>query len=405
METSEHELQLGSAGSTSRSNAPAAPPVRPKMPILGVIVGLTAVVGLAGWTATRVQAAQSSQQAVEVKRAADAKRTATQLSSPQPVRTVQGKAQTWQPMVEFEGSLAAAQTADLGFKAPGRIGLVRAKLGDVVKAGAVLATLDSNEAGAQLRAAQAQVRAAQAQLELSSDSERRTQQMVASGSLPEAQGVQSVQQKALALAQLDAARAQVGLVQVSLGNHALTAPFAGTVTRAPDAIGAVVAPGTVLFSLADLRTLKLKGTISEQDANLLSVGSPVEVSSDHGSVKGKVTALIGVVDAATRRVPVEAALENGGQLRAGSFVRARGLGGQAIPVLRLPHEVLRHGSQDEIFVARDGVLDGRRIVFSIDKDGGLLVRSGISATDQVVVSPKAEAQPGEKITVEAGSAP
>jgi RND family efflux transporter MFP subunit len=251
------------------------------------------------------------------------------------------------------------------------------------------------------------VRAAQAQLELASDGERRTQQMVASGSLPEAQGVQSVQQKALASAQLDAARAQVNLVQVSLGNHTLVAPFAGTITKAPDAIGAVVAPGSVLFSLVDLRSLKLKGTVSEQDANLLSVGTPVEVESGQGVVKGKITALIGVVDAATRRVPVEAVLDNSGNgaLRAGSFVRARGLGGQAISVLRVPHEVLRHGSQDEVFVIEDGVLRLRRIVFSVAKDGALLVRSGLNATDQLVLSPKPEAQDGEKISVQAGSAP
>ena len=403
METSEQRAHLNPYAADSEPRASSA---RPKMPLIGVIAGLVTVIGLGGWTAARVRSAQSGQAAVEVKRTEEAKRSAAQVGAPQAVRVVQGKADSWQPLVQFEGTLVATQSAELGFKQGGRIGLVRAKVGDVVKAGALLASLDSNEAGAQLRAASAQVRAAQAQLELATDAERRTLQMVNSGSLPEAQGVQTTQQKALASAQLDAANAQVGLVKVSLGNHTLTAPFAGTITRAPDAIGAVVAPGSVLFALSDLRTLKLKGTVSEQDANLLSVGTAVEVEAEHGVVKGKITALIGVVDAATRRVPVEAALDNSGNtaLRAGSFVRARGLGGQSISVLRLPHEVLRHGSQDEVFAVDGDTLKLRHIIFSVDKDGSLLVRSGLNAADRLVVSPKAEAKEGDKVALDAGSA-
>lgn len=397
METSsESELHLKAPALTSRHNVA---PARRRMPLVGTVIGLAAVVGLAGWTATRITAANQARTAVEQKRNEEAKRAAAVAAAPQPARWVQGKAETWQPVVDFEGTLAGARSAELGFKAGGRLGSLRAKLGDVVQAGAVLATLDANEAAAQLRAAKAQAAAAKAQLELASDSERRTQQMVQSGSVPEARGVESVQQKALAQAQLEAANAQIGLVQVSLGNHTLVAPFAGTITSAPDAVGAVVGPGTPLFSLVDLRTLKLKGTVSEQDANLLEVGTPVEVTTERGTVKGKVTVIIGAVDAQTRRVRIEAALDNGGAatLRAGSFVRARALGGESLPVLRLPHEVLRPGSQDEVFVERDGALEARRVVFAVAQDGALLVRRGIQAGEHVIVGPKAEAKTGDKV--------
>ena len=397
METSsEPELHLKAPARTSR---PAAAPGRKKMPLIGTVVGIAAVVGLVGWTVTRVTAANQAREAMEQKREEESKRAAAVAAAPQPARWVLGKAETWQPVVEFEGTVAAAQSAELGFKAGGRLGKVRVKLGDVVKAGALLATLDANEAAAQLRAATAQAAAAKAQLELATDSERRTQQMVQSGSVPEARGVESVQQKALAQAQLEAARAQIGLAQVSLANHSLVAPFAGTITKAPDAVGAVVAPGTPLFSIADLRTLKLKGTVSEQDANLLAVGTPVEVQSERGTVKGKITVIIGVMDASTRRVPVEASLDNegGATLRAGSFVRARAQGGEPLQVLRLPHEVLRPGSQDEIFIERGGVLESRRVVFAVAQDGALLVRQGLQAAEHVILSPKAEAKTGDKV--------
>jgi RND family efflux transporter MFP subunit len=378
------------------------------MPLLGAIVGLAAVVGLAGWTAVRVKAANQARSGLEQKRAEDAKRAAIMAAAPQRARWVVGKPELWQPIVEFEGTVAAARSAELGFKTGGRIGSLRVKLGDVVKAGSVIATLDANEAAAQLKAANAQAAAATARLALASDSERRTQQMVQTGSVAEARGVESVQERALAQAQLDAARAQIGVVQVSLANHALIAPFTGTISKAPDGVGAVVASGGSLFSLVDLSTLKLKGTVSEQDANLLEPGTAIEVTGERGVVKGKITVVVGVVDSATRRVPVEAALDNGGKaaLRAGAFVRARALGGESLPVLRLPHEVLRPGSQDELFVEQGGVLESRRVVFAVAPDGAFLVRRGVADGEHVIVGPKAEAKTGDKVAAEpAGATP
>jgi RND family efflux transporter MFP subunit len=223
--------------------------------------------------------------------------------------------------------------------------------------------------------------------------------MVQSGSAAEASGVQTQQQKALASAQLDASRAQVALGRVSIGNHRLAAPFAGSVTRAPDGVGGVVGPGTPLFEVVDLSQLKLKGTLGEHDASLVTTGDKLSIETEHGSVEGTISAVLGSVDPATRRVRVEATIENkDGVLRAGSFVRARVAGKEGIPVLKLSHEVLRPGAQDEIFVVRGGTLASRRIVYAVGPDGELLVRRGLEASDRVVLSPKAEAATGDRVT-------
>jgi hypothetical protein len=92
-------------------------------------------------------------------------------------------------------------------------------------------------------------------------------------------------------------------------------------------------------------------------------------------------------------------------LRAGAFVQAHVDAKSEIDVVRLPHEVLRPGSQDEVLVVLDGGrLDVRRVVFSIDKDGTLLVRRGITASDKLVAKPKPEAKAGDVVTVEASGA-
>jgi RND family efflux transporter MFP subunit len=373
-----------------------------KAPLAGIVAGLLMVGGLVAWTSTRVATATKAQAAMADRRAAEAEKNAAVAKQPEKVSVVTGSAAKWLPTVELDGTLAAEQSASVGFKVGGKIGSLKVKVGDQVRAGALLATLDATEAGAQSAAAAAQVRAAEAQLALAQDSERRTQALVQSGSFAEASGVQSTQQRALALAQLDTAKAQASLARVSLGNHTLVAPFAGTVTKVPDGIGEVVGPGTPLFEVVNTKVLKLATTVSEHDANLLSPGAPVELSLENGKATGRISAVLGTIDQKTRRVPVEASFDNPGFLRAGAFVQAHVDAKQEIDVLKLPHEVLRPGSQDEVMVVGEGGrLDTRRVVFAVDKDGTLLIRRGISASDKLVSKPKPEAKAGDVVTIEA----
>jgi len=388
---------------TDPSHDPSGP--RPKAPLAGVLTGILLLAGLGGWIATRVQAATQAKKDVAAQRSADTRRANEAAKATPVVSTVLPTPGTWDPVVEIDGTVAAGQSAEIGFKTGGRIGQVAVKVGDSVKAGQLLATLDAGEAVAQLRAAEAQQRAAQAQLALAADTERRTQTMVQSGAIAEATGVQTIQQKALASAQLEASQAQVSLTKVSIANHRLLAPFAGSITKAPDGVGGVTGPGVPLFELVDLSRLKLKGTLSETDASLVEPGAGISIDTEHGSVNGKVSAVLGSVDPSTRRVRVEATLDNeGARLRAGTFVRATLKGKGSIDVLRLPREALRPGSQNEVFVVQGETLASRRIAFSIAPDGTLLVRHGLGATERVVLSPRSDAQAGDRVSVQDASA-
>jgi RND family efflux transporter MFP subunit len=301
--------------------------------------------------------------------------------------------------VQFEGTLQPVHEADLGFKVAGRLAQIRVRLGDRVAAGQTLAMLDATEAEAQVEAARAQVRAAEAQLALADDSAKRTSTLVGSGAASQQTGVQTGQQRSLAAAQLDSARAQLSIAQATLKNQTLAAPFAGSVTKVPSGAGAIVNPGTVLFHVQDTSTVKLAGAIGEADAPLVRPGATLEVRLDGRTVQGRVVAVLTSVDAATRRVPLEAEIKNeGGQpLYGGSFVRAAVKGLRPVQVLRLPPTALRPGSQNEVLVADGGRLHVRHILFARAADGALLVRAGLEPTERVVAAPTAEAADGDAL--------
>ena len=69
----------------------------------------------------------------------------------------------------------------------GRLVRVGVAVGDMVKAGQVLAVLDTSRAAAQVGQAESQVAASQANLALAQDNLKRTEALVASKSIPEAQ--------------------------------------------------------------------------------------------------------------------------------------------------------------------------------------------------------------------------
>jgi RND family efflux transporter MFP subunit len=330
---------------------------------------------------------------------------ATLAQEPAKVRVVRGVPGTWQPRIELDGTLQPQHEASLGFNVGGRLARVNVEVGDRVRSGTVLAQLDKTQAAVEAEAAEAQVRAAEVSLSIAKDAEQRTLPLVKNGSVAEATGVQATQQRQLAQAHLDAARAALGLARVGSANHVLSAPFPGTITQAPNGIGAVVAQGQPLFGLVDTTTLKLSTTVSEDDANLLSHGAEVRLTSDGRELSGKVTAILATLDPRTRRVPVVAEFDNaraeagGRSLRAGAFVRAWVASKDAIPVLRLPHAVLRPGSQDEILTVNPSSsrLEGRRIVYAIDSNGTLLVRRGISPDDSIVLDPIPEAKTSDLV--------
>jgi RND family efflux transporter MFP subunit len=400
---------------TERASAPvkltapvqlSAPP-RPRAPLTGVVAGLALLGGLGFWTYQRIGEAKTVRGSVEARRAADSERAAALAREPQRVHVVSGSPERWLPRVDLDGTLEARHSAELGFKVGGRLARVNVEIGAVVRTGTLLGQLDGAEAAAQARGIEAQVRAAEASLELAEDAERRTLPLVQNGSVAASSGVQVSSQQRLAKAQLDAARAQLALARAGVENHALAAPFSGTITRAPSGVGAVVSPGQVLFGLVDTSTLKLATTVSEADADLLADDAEIEIGTEHGPVRGHVTAILSTLDARTRRVPVVAEFDNAkkkgsASLRAGAFVRASVAAQHEIAVLRLPHGVLRPGSQDEVLkVAADSSrLEPRRIVYSIAGDGTLLVRRGIQPGDELVLDPIAEAKAGDLVRVD-----
>ena len=120
---------------------------------------------------------------------------------------VHGVARSWRPTIPVTGTLAPAQDAEIGFKTGGRLSSVRVKVGDRVRTGQPLASLDVSEASAQAAASGAGVRAAQVSYEMAKDAEKRTLALFEQHAVSDAESLGAQNRSALTLAQLEQARA------------------------------------------------------------------------------------------------------------------------------------------------------------------------------------------------------
>src|SRR3954468_21509938 len=109
---------MSNAKSDSAGSLVAGTP--PRAPLAGILVLGALALGFVGWTGVRIHAAKQAQAAVTTKRSEAAQKAVQDAAAPEHVHTVRGESQTWQPLVELEGSLVAAQSAALAFKVNGR---------------------------------------------------------------------------------------------------------------------------------------------------------------------------------------------------------------------------------------------------------------------------------------------
>lgn len=389
----------GSSRPPSGSNVNEAlviPPPASRGARIGLFLALGIGLAFALLLGVRVKQALGKREGVAAERTASEARS----KHKDPSVTAHPVATRWVPRVDLTGTLKPWRDADVGFETQGRLVRVSAAVGDKVTAGQVLAVLDASRAAAQVGQAESQVASSEANLALANDTLKRTEALVASKSIPEVQAEQARQQVAMAKAQLDGALASTRLAKSGAGLHSISAPFPGIVTKAPTGIGSVVNSGVPLVHIEDTSRFRLSGTMGEDEVPLVAVGAPVKIFYRERVVDGKVTAVVLSLDQATRRAPVEIEVPNAAaDLLAWSFVRARISGRGEVDAVRVPALARRPGSQDEVVKVEGGKAKVTKVSFAVDEDGSLVVQRGLTANDEVLLSPSSDLKDGDPVDV------
>jgi len=167
-------------------------------------------------------------------------------------------------VVTASAQIVPLRTAQLSFPVAGTVKTVDIKVGDKVKAGQSLLTLDTTLLEAQVREAEANLAIAQIQYDY----------LKRVGTAEE--NLKSAQ------ADVDRAQALVDSARATLASlSALTAPFDGVIATADAQPGETVVPGRVLILLADVSEYHVETTdLSERNVARVKSGQKVNISID-----------------------------------------------------------------------------------------------------------------------------
>ena len=204
--------------------------------------------------------------------------------------------------VSANGNISPWQEAIIGAEVNGlKLTDVRVNVGDVVKRGQVLATFSSDTARAELLQVQAAVAEAQATLAEAAANASRALSLKDTGALSTQQIAQFTTAETTARARVEAARANVAVVQVRLKNSQLTAPDNGVISARAATVGSVVGAGTELFRMIRQGRLEWRAEVTSAEVARIKPGTQATIIAASGAqVQGKVRMVAPTVDAQTR---------------------------------------------------------------------------------------------------------
>ena len=210
-------------------------------------------------------------------------------------------------------------------------------------------------------------------------------------------------------ASLAQARAEVAIANQQLARTEVRAPFAGRVAkRFPDP-GAMLAPGTPLFTLVDDSVLEFRAQVASRDLAKVRLGAATRLSIDAlpGSrVEGRVARIEPLVDERSRSFQVVVEVPGQPDLVGGLFARATLRVGEVAGALVVPPAALvRDGADPAVagaFVVRQGKAEKVVVGLGVEAPDGIQVTSGLAAGDVVVLDPPTALASGAPVDVQNG---
>lgn len=225
------------------------------------------------------------------------------------------------------GNIVAWQEAIIGSESNGlRLTDVRANVGDVVKAGQVLATFSTESVQADVAQARASLLEAQASASDAAANAERARTLQNSGALSTQQINQYLTTEKTARARAEAAQAVLDAQQLRGRQTQVLAPDSGVISARTATVGAVVSAGTELFRMVRKGRLEWRAEVTSAELGRITTGTTAVIRpASGGELRGRVRMIAPTVDPQTRSalvyVDLPASAGKDAPAKAGMFAR------------------------------------------------------------------------------------
>ncbi len=320
--------------------------------------------------------------------------------------------------VQVVGNLVGNATVQVVPKVGGRLASVRVRIGDTVGQGQVIATIEDQEIREQVRQAeaasqvsQATIRQRQADLKFAETNLERSRSLYTRQLLPRQSLDDADARYQAANAQLDLARAQhnqsgarLQELRLTLGNTIIRSPVTGFVGQRFLDVGGFASTSQPVFSVVDIRLVRLVANLVERDVKRVQAGTPavVEVDAFPGETfTGRVGRVAPIFDPQTRTAQMEIEVPNPtGRLKPGMYARVDLRVAEKADALTVPRNaIVEQPGARGVFVVDGQTARYRKIETGIQGPTLIEVSAGVKEGERVVTTGAGALRDGDRLVL------
>ena len=336
--------------------------------------------------------------------------TETREAAVQPVATTHPKVGSPAEEVVLPGNIQAFTDSPIFARTNGYLKRWHVDIGTRVKAGQLLAEIDTPEVDHQLQQARADLETQRANYKLARSTADRWQNLVKTQSVSQQETEEKVGDLAAKRAMVDAAGANVRRLEELQSYEKVYAPFDGVITARNTDVGALISagPGKELFHLAALDRVRVYVSVPESYSRAAEPGVAANVTLAEypdRAFRGLVARNANTIDPASHTMLVEVDLDNQrGELLPGAYVSVHlRLPSKVAQTVTIPVNTLLFRAEGlRVATVRGGKSQLVPVTIGRDYGSEVEVVAGLTPKDEIIVNPSDSLLSGADVRVAGG---
>jgi len=296
------------------------------------------------------------------------------------------------------GEVTPAYNSDVKAEVGGKIREIHVQVGDFVKKGGLLVTIDDTDLLTEKRSAETDIEGAELSVNKNRGNYERAESLFKQKLISKEVFDNLKADMEISENTLDKAKARLQIVMDKLAKTKITAPVDGTVLEIPVTEGSVVVAaasvnsGTVLMTFADLSQLLIESHVNQVDSPRLVRGQEVEVNMSDTTdtpVKARIEfiAPLAVVKNNIKGFKVEALIEDAeDRLKPGMSVSMNVPVGAAQQAVSVPvSAVFKESKQNIVYVRKGGSTEKRKVTVGVNNLSFVEIKSGLDEGEEILL--------------------
>lgn len=312
------------------------------------------------------------------------------------------------------GDVQAFNNAPIHARVSGYLKKWYVDIGTPVKAGQVLAEIDTPDLDQQVMQARADLATAQANQSLAATTAKRWEGLVAADAVSKQEAEEKSGDLAAKTSLVNAARANLNRLLALESFKKITAPFGGVVTARSTDIGQLITTGgandAALFTVADQHKLRVYVRAPQNYSALIHKGLSADLTVPEypgQTFKATVVNQSQAVGPQSGAELIELSLDNaGGKIKSGEYAQVSFRLTSPASTMRIPATSIqyRHGGPVVAVVSADNHVKIRPITVLRDLGSSVEIGAGLSAADHVIDNPPESLADGDLVRIAGASA-